>query len=178
MYAMIQTPRALSFGAFLLFVFAIHWFYISAPEGTRFGLCPAPDGHNLRAADEYVCPASCSRKNSELEKVLDVQQLCGGIWNLKNDATEKIGHEAIDEEQTAEEETGETPNDNESETSALEATGGPSNYSLGTLNGNLRDVMNETLGVTISQLQYQITHANLCNILVPKNPPCEPPRTP
>ncbi len=29
-----------------------------------------------------------------------------------------------------------------------EATRGPSNYSLGMLDGNLRDVMNETLGVS------------------------------
>jgi len=35
----------------------------------------------------------------------------------------------------------------------LETTGGPSNYSLGVLDGNLRDVMNETLGVSKSREQ-------------------------
>jgi hypothetical protein len=160
MYAMIQTPRTLGFGAFLLFVFGIHWFYTSAPEGKRFGLCPASDSHDLVETDENVCPASCSRSNSELEKVLDVQQLCGSIRKLKNDAVEQTGGEAIEEEQTADGETRETLSDTESEPSILETTGGPSNYSLGTLDGNLRDVMNETLGVTIPQLQYRITLAN------------------
>jgi hypothetical protein len=144
---MIQTNRALGLGAFLLFLFALHWFYTSVPEGTTFGLCPAPENRNLEAAGEIVCPASCSKKNSDPEKYLDIQKICSSLSNLQEAAEYQEG-EATGEEQSEEEEVRETPINTEHVISDVETTGGPSNYSLGTLDGNLRDVLNETLGVS------------------------------
>ena len=147
---MIQTPRALGLGAFLLVAFALHWFYTTVPQGTTFGLCPAYKNQDLEAAEEYACPASCSKKYPDPETYLEIQKLCSGFSNLK-EATEKNEGEGTGGEQLEEEEMEETLFNAEHETSDVEATGGPSNYSLGTLDGKLRDVMNETLGVSNSQ---------------------------
>jgi len=171
---MIQTPRALGLGAFLLFLFALHWFYTSVREGTTFGLCPAHEKQDLGAGGEIVCPASCSKKDSDLDRYLDIQQLCSDPSNL-NEAADKNGGESTGEEQSEEEVT-ETLVNTKHIFSDVESTGGPSNYSLGSLDGNLRDVMNETLGVSNSNTQLDY-HANLSGTLVPKDIPCEPPRT-
>jgi hypothetical protein len=144
---MIQTPRALGLGAFLLFVFVVHWFYTSVPEGTTFGLCPAPENRNLEVANEDLCPASCSKKDSDPGKYLDVQQLCSGPSCL-NEAAEDDEGEVTGEELFEDEEIEETLVNTEHVISDVEATGGPSNYPFGTLDGNLGDVMNETLGVS------------------------------
>jgi hypothetical protein len=78
---------------------------------------------------------------------LEIQKLCSGFSNI-TEATEKNGGEETGGEQSEEEEVTETLVNNELVISDVETTGGPSNYSLGTLDGNLRDVMNETLGVS------------------------------
>jgi hypothetical protein len=171
---MIQTPRALGLGAFLLFLFVLHWFYTSVPEGTTFGLCPAHEKQDLEAGSEIVCPASCSKKNSDLDRYLDIQQLCSDPSNL-NEATDQNGGESTGKE-PSEEEVTETLVNTKHIFSDVETTGGPSNYLLGSLDGNLRDVMNETLGVSNSNTQLDF-HANLSGTLVPKDIPCEPPRT-
>jgi len=158
---MIQTPRALGLGVFLLVAFALHWFYTSVPEGTTFGICPGKD-QDLEAAEEYACPASCLKKYPEPETYLEIQKLCGSFPNLK-EATEQNGEETGGE-QFEEEEMEETLLNTEHEISDVEATGGPSNYSLGTLDGNLRDVMNETLGVSNSKNTHLDYHANLCGL--------------
>jgi hypothetical protein len=148
MHTMVQTPRALGFGAFLLLVFVVHWFYNSSLEGTKLGLCPAQENHNLVAAGEDVCPQGCLKTNLELEKILEVQQLCSGIWNLRSgDANENTGEEDNGEEEAGEQSMSTAQRINISEEQASQATGGLSNYSLGVLDGNLSDVMNETLGV-------------------------------
>jgi hypothetical protein len=147
---MIQTTRALGFGVFLLFVFGAHKFYNSAPAGTGFGFCPAPEIHNSEATAGNVCPASCSGKGSEFEKLLAVQRLCSDICKLEKEGYPKGVFEEDDtgEEQVGDEENQDTPIGTEQNIVGVEATGGPSKYSLGVLGGNLRDVMNETLGVS------------------------------
>ena len=118
---MIQTPRALGLGAFLLVAFALHWFYTTVPQGTTFGLCPAYKNQDLEAAEEYACPASCSKKYPDPETYLEIQKLCSGFSILK-EATEKNEGEGTGGEQLEEEEMEETLFNAEHETSDVEAT--------------------------------------------------------
>jgi hypothetical protein len=131
MHTMIQAPRALGSGAFLLLVFVVHWFYNSSLEGMKLGLCPALENHNLVAAGEDVCPESCLGKNLEREKILEVQHLCSGVWNLRSgDANENTGVEDNGEEEAGEQSINTAQSVNISEEQASQATGGQSNYSL------------------------------------------------
>ena len=171
MHTMIQTPRALGFGAFLLLVFAVHWFYNSSLEGMKLGLCPAPENHNLVTAGKDVYPESCLGKNLEREKILEVQQLCSGISNLKTgDTNENTGVEDNGGKEAGEQSINTAQRVNISEEQASQATGGPSNYSLGVLDGNLSDVMNETLGVS-PHIRISNAQANF-GALVPKDSSC------
>ncbi len=119
------------------------------PEGTTFGLCPAPANRNLEAANEDVCPASCSKK--DCEQYLDIQDLGSSSSSSLNEATDQDGGEATGEEQSEDEEVKEALLNTGHETIDVEATGGPSKYPFGSLDGNLPDVMNETLGVSNSK---------------------------
>jgi hypothetical protein len=131
MHTMIQAPRALGSGAFLLLVFVVHWFYNSSLEGMKLGLCPALENHNLVAAGEDVCPESCLGKNLEREKILEVQHLCSGVWNLRSgDANENTGVEDNGEEEVGEQSINTAQSVNISEEQASQATGGQPNYSL------------------------------------------------
>jgi hypothetical protein len=168
---MIQTPRALGFGAFLLLVFVVHWFYNSSLEGMNLGLCPAPENHNLVTAGEDMCPESCLGKNLEREKILEVQQLCSGISDLKTgDTNENTGVEDNGGGEAGEQTINTAQRVSISEEQASQAMGGPSNYSLGILDGNLSDVMNETLGVS-PHIRISNTQANF-GALVPKDSSC------
>ncbi len=98
-----------------------------------------------------MCPASCSTKDSDLGRYLDVQHPCIGLSNLNEAAELNVG-EATEEEQLEAEEVKETLFNADTVIGDVKTAGGPSNYSLGSLDGNLRDVMNETLGVSNSKI--------------------------
>ena len=51
-----------------------------------------------------MCPASCSKKDSDLDRYLDIQQLCSDPSNL-NEAADQNGGESTGEEQSEEEVT-------------------------------------------------------------------------
>ena len=116
-------------------------------------------------------PRKLLRKEFGTREDIGGAAACSGISDLKTgDTNENTGVEDNGGEEAGEQSINTAQRVNISEEQASQAMGGPSNYSLGVLDGNLSDVMNETLGVS-SHIRSSNTQANF-GALVPKDSSC------
>jgi hypothetical protein len=82
-----------------------------------------------------MCPASCLSRLPDLKATLDIPHLCASVGYVKDPASPSAASPDNPIHQIE------------------EPVAGPAGYSPGVLDHNLRDVMNETLGVRSVQIR-------------------------